>query len=234
MAMYDRLGMELLEERIGYTFRDKKLLKQALTHSSFANEQKINKWDDYERIEFLGDAVLELISSDYLYRENPRLSEGELTKKRSSMVCEPALAFCARDLELGRFIFLGKGEEATGGRKRESITSDVLEALIGAIYLDGGISCAKTFIDRFVLSDLENKQLFYDSKTILQEQVQKEGGGHLHYVLVEESGPEPDKQFHVKAMIDEKKIGEGTGRTKKHAEQQAAYQALLSRKKQDG
>ncbi len=233
MAMSDRLEMELLEVRIGYTFRDKKLLKQALTHSSFANEQKINKWDDYERIEFLGDAVLELLSSDYLYRENPRLSEGELTKKRSSMVCEPALAFCARDLELGRFIFLGKGEEATGGRKRESITSDVLEALIGAIYLDGGISSAKAFIDRFVLSDLENKQLFYDSKTILQEQVQKEGGGRLHYVLVEESGPEHDKQFHVEAMIDGKKIGEGIGRTKKHAEQQAAYQALLCGKKQD-
>lgn len=210
-------------------FRNKKLLKQALTHSSFANEQKINKWEDYERIEFLGDAVLELVSSDYLYRMNARLSEGELTKLRSSMVCEPALAYCARDIELGQFIFLGKGEESTGGRKRDSITSDVMEAVIGAIYLDGGLDCARAFIDRFVLSDLEDKQLFYDSKTILQERVQKDGEGRLHYVLVEESGPEHDKLFRVEAMIDDRKVGEGSGRTKKHAEQQAAYQALVSR-----
>lgn len=225
------IALEQLEERIGYVFADKKLLRQALTHSSYANEQKINKWDDYERIEFLGDAVLELVSSEYLYRTHPRLPEGELTKMRSSMVCEPALAYCACEIGLGEFIFLGKGEEATGGRKRESITSDVMEAVIGAIYLDGGLIPAKAFIDRFVLSDLENKQLFYDSKTILQEQVQKSGEGTLHYVLVEESGPEHDKLFRVEAMIDERKIGEGSGRTKKHAEQQAAYQALLAGKK---
>ena len=228
--MNDRNAIGQLEEKIGYTFRNKKLLKQALTHSSFANEQKINKWDDYERIEFLGDAVLELVSSEYLYRENPRLSEGELTKMRSSMVCEPALAYCARDIDLGKFIFLGKGEEATGGRGRESITSDVLEAISGAVYLDCGLEAAKAFIDRFVLSDLEHKQLFYDSKTILQERVQKRGKGKLHYILVEESGPEHDKLFRVEAMIDDCKIGEGSGRTKKHAEQQAAYQALLSEK----
>lgn len=227
--MNNSKAMEELEERIGYVFRNKKLLKQALTHSSFANEQKINKWEDYERIEFLGDAVLELVSSDYLYRMNARLSEGELTKLRSSMVCEPALAYCARDIELGQFIFLGKGEESTGGRKRDSITSDVMEAVIGAIYLDGGLDCARAFIDRFVLSDLEDKQLFYDSKTILQERVQKDGEGRLHYVLVEESGPEHDKLFRVEAMIDDRKVGEGSGRTKKHAEQQAAYQVLVSR-----
>lgn len=227
----DRNAIELLEERIGYQFQDKRLLKQALTHSSFANEQKINKWDDYERVEFLGDAVLELVSSDYLYRTHPQLPEGELTKMRSSMVCEPALAYCARDIELGRFIFLGKGEEATGGRKRESITSDVMEAVIGAIYLDGGIVPAKAFIDRFILSDLENKQLFYDSKTILQERVQKRGET-LQYVLIEESGPEHDKLFRVEAVIGGRRIGEGSGRTKKQAEQQAAYQALLAEKKQ--
>ena len=227
----DRNAIELLEERIGYQFQDKRLLKQALTHSSFANEQKINKWDDYERVEFLGDAVLELVSSDYLYRTHPQLPEGELTKMRSSMVCEPALAYCARDIELGRFIFLGKGEEATGGRKRESITSDVMEAVIGAIYLDVGIIPAKAFIDRFILSDLENKQLFYDSKTILQERVQKRGET-LQYVLIEESGPEHDKLFRVEAVIGGRRIGEGSGRTKKQAEQQAAYQALLAEKKQ--
>ena len=146
-----------LEKKIGYQFRDKSLLKQALTHSSFANEQRINKLKDYERLEFLGDAVLELISSDFLFHENPQMPEGKLTKLRSSMVCEPALAYCARDIELGRYMLLGKGEEATGGRNRDSITSDVMEAVIGALYLDGGFDAAHDFIHRFILSDLENK-----------------------------------------------------------------------------
>ena len=228
--MNNRKVIETLEMRIGYTFQNKNLLRQALTHSSFANEQKINKWDDYERLEFLGDAVLELVSSDYLYRADPHMPEGKLTKLRSSMVCEPALAYCARDIELGNYIFLGRGEEATGGRRRESITSDVLEAVIGAIYLDGGLQHAREFINRFILSDLEDKQLFYDSKTILPELIQKNGEGKLSYALVEESGPEHDKLFRVEAMLDGKKIGAGSGRTKKHAEQQAAYQALLEKR----
>ena len=122
-----------LEEKIAYHFRDKKLLRQALTHSSYANEMKINKFKDYERLEFLGDAVLELVSSDFLFRERGDTPEGELTKMRASMVCEPALAFCARDFSLEQFILLGKGEEATGGRTRDSIVSDVMEAVIGAI-----------------------------------------------------------------------------------------------------
>ena len=161
-----------LEERIGYHFKDIALLKQALTHSSFTNEQKINKLKNYERLEFLGDAVLELVSSEFLFRQHPGLPEGELTKQRASMVCEPSLAFCAKDLELGRFMLLGKGEETTGGRHRDSITSDAMEAVIGAIYLDGGMSPATEFINRFVLSDLEDKKLFYDSKSNLQELVQ--------------------------------------------------------------
>ena len=127
--------LEGLEKKIGYVFRDKMLLRQALTHSSFANEQKINKLEDYERLEFLGDAVLELVSSEFLFSENPEMPEGKLTKLRSSMVCEPALAYCARDLELGQYMLLGKGEEATGGRGRDSITSDAMEAVIGALYL---------------------------------------------------------------------------------------------------
>ncbi len=217
-----------LEERIGYRFREPVLLKQALTHSSYANELKINKGQDYERLEFLGDAVLELVSSDFLFKAHPEKPEGQLTKLRSSMVCEPALAYCARDIDLGQFIFLGKGEDATGGRYRESITSDVMEAIIGAIYLDAGLEEAKRFIDRFILSDLEDKQLFYDSKTILQEHVQKKGQGQLHYMLLAESGPEHDKVFRAGAYIDDRLIGEGEGRTKKAAEQQAAYQALLS------
>ena len=161
--------LEELQEKIGYRFQDISLLKQALTHSSFANEQKINKLKNYERLEFLGDAVLELVSSEFLFKENPDMPEGQLTKLRASMVCEPALAYCARDLDIGSYILLGRGEEATGGRKRDSITSDVMEAIIGAIFLDGGIESAKKHIYRFILSDLEHKILFYDSKTILQE-----------------------------------------------------------------
>ena len=226
----DSKKIELLEQRIGYVFRDKELLQQALTHSSYANEQKINKRQDYERLEFLRDAVLELVSSDYLFQAHPDLPEGKLTKQRSSMVCEPALAFCARDIELEQFIYLGKGEEATGGRKRDSIISDVMEAVIGAIYLDGGLDPARDYINRFILSDLEHKQLFYDSKTILQERVQRLPNASLAYVLTGETGPEHDKLFMVEALLNGKKIGEGSGRSKKLAEQQAAYEALLQRK----
>lgn len=133
-----------LQGKIGYQFQDETLLKQALTHSSFANEQKINKLNNYERLEFLGDAVLELVSSEFLYNENEDMPEGQLTRLRASMVCEPALAYCARDIQLNTYILLGKGEESTGGRKRDSITSDVMEAVIGAIFIDGGIEHAKS------------------------------------------------------------------------------------------
>ena len=224
----ERLGK--LEEIIAYRFHDSSLLRQALTHSSYANEMKINKYGDYERLEFLGDAVLEFVSSDFLYRGRQETAEGDLTKLRASMVCEPALAYCAREFGLEQYIYLGKGEEATGGRNRDSIVSDVMEALIGAIYLDGGIEEASVFIRHFVLSDLENKQLFYDAKTILQELVQKEDGGKLRYELVKEEGPAHDKTFQVEAYIGETKVGAGTGHSKKAAQQQAAYQALLARK----
>lgn len=138
-----RKALQELQEKIGYQFQEEALLKQALTHSSFANEQKINKLKNYERLEFLGDAVLELISSEFLYNENVDMPEGQLTRMRASMVCEPALAYCARDISLNSYILLGKGEEATGGRTRDSIISDVMEAVIGAIFLDGGIENAK-------------------------------------------------------------------------------------------
>ena len=165
-------NLKELEKKISYSFSDEGLLKHAMTHSSYVNEKRLKKTDCNERLEFLGDAVLELVSSEYLFFENPKMPEGELTKLRASMVCEKALAFCARDLDLGDFLLLGKGEDATGGRKRDSITSDALEALIGAIYLDGGFANAKEFILNHVLNDLEGKRLFYDSKTILQELVQ--------------------------------------------------------------
>ena len=215
-----------LQNRIGYSFKNEGFLKQALTHSSFSNEQKINKQKNYERLEFLGDAVLELISSEFLYMENPEMPEGQLTRLRASMVCEPSLAYCAKDIELNKYIVLGKGEESTGGRKRDSIISDVMEAVIGAIYLDGGLECAKSFIYRFILSDIENKILFMDSKTLLQEEIQKKNGSQLRYELVGESGPEHNKEFSVVVYLDDVLMGKGAGRTKKAAEQQAAYEAL--------
>ncbi len=222
--------LDELQSKIGYSFKNRDLLKQALTHSSFANEQKINKLKNYERLEFLGDAVLELVSSEFLFKENPQMPEGQLTKLRASMVCEPALAYCAKDIDLGSYMLLGKGEETTGGRYRSSITSDVMEAIIGAIFLDGGIEEAKKYIYRFILSDLENKILFLDSKTILQEEIQKKKDAQLRYELVSEDGPDHNKEFAVEAYLNDVLIGSGSGRTKKAAEQQAAYEALLKMK----
>ncbi len=220
-----------LEQKIGYTFRDFSFLERAMMHSSYTNEKHLEKYRCNERLEFLGDAVLELVSSEYLFRESPTVSEGELTKTRASMVCEPSLALCARDIGLGGYLLLGKGEEATGGRQRDSITSDALEALIGAIYLDGGFTSAKEFIHRFVLTDLEDKKLFYDSKTILQEMVQAAGNTEISYQLVKEEGPDHNKSFFVEVKIGEKTFGQGEGRSKKTAEQQAAYQAILKLRK---
>lgn len=218
--------LEKLEQIIGYTFQNKTLLNQALTHSSYANEKKLGKLGSNERLEFLGDAVLELISSDYLFAKFPQLPEGELTKKRASLVCEPSLAYCAREFGLPGFLLLGKGEDMTGGRNRDSIVSDATEALLGAIYLDGGFANAKEFVLRFILNDMEHKQLFYDSKTILQEIVQEDGSQPVEYVLVKEEGPDHNKNFTVEAMVNGKNMGSGSGHTKKAAEQAAAYQAI--------
>ena len=215
-----------LEEIIGYTFTEKRLLEQALTHSSYANERKINKINDYERLEFLGDAVLELVSSTFLFGENPDMAEGKLTKLRSSLVCEPSLAFCARAIGLEQYIRLGKGEDSTGGRNRDSIVSDVLEAVIGAMYLDGGYEKAEAFILKNVLTDIDNRKLFLDSKTSLQEIIQARGYESFEYVLTGESGPDHAKTFTVDAVLDGSVVGSGTGRTKKAAEQMAAYEAI--------
>ena len=223
-------NLKELEKKISYSFSDEGLLKHAMTHSSYVNEKRLKKTDCNERLEFLGDAVLELVSSEYLFFENPKMPEGELTKLRASMVCEKALAFCARDLDLGDFLLLGKGEDATGGRKRDSITSDALEALIGAIYLDGGFANAKEFILNHVLNDLEGKRLFYDSKTILQELVQGNSEKRICYDLVGEVGPDHNKSFQVEVRIGDTTYGQGIGRTKKAAEQEAAYQAILKLK----
>ena len=219
--------LEELQRKIGYRFRDKDLLLSALMHSSYTNEHHLPKYKCNERLEFLGDAVLELISSEFLFFQNRKTPEGELTRTRASMVCEPSLAFCAKEIDLGHYLLLGKGEEVTGGRGRDSITSDALEALIGAIYLDGGFANAKEFIHKFVLNDLENKKLFYDSKTILQEMVQAGFEEMLSYHLIKEEGPDHNKIFFVEVWIGEACFGEGMGRTKKAAEQEAAYRAIL-------
>lgn len=221
-----------IEEKIGYQFRNKVLLTQALTHSSYANERHLNRPADNERLEFLGDAVLEVVSSDFLFHEYPERPEGELTRLRASIVCEPALSFCTREIALGQYLLLGKGEELTGGRKRDSILADALEALIGAIYLDGGFASAKEFIFRFVLNDIEHKQLFFDSKTILQELVQGNFSEELHYHLVREEGPDHNKRFVMEARIGDTAYGQGKGRNKKTAEQEAAYQTLLQLRRQ--
>mgnify|MGYP004651987809 FL=1 len=220
-------NLESLEKKTGYQFHDKKLLRHAMTHSSYINEKHLRKVDCNERLEFLGDAVLELVSSEYLFFENPEMPEGQMTKQRASMVCEKALAFCARELELGEYLLLGKGEDATGGRKRDSITSDAMEALLGAIYLDGGFANAKEFILKHILNDLEGKRLFYDSKTILQEIVQGKMEQTINYQLLKEEGPDHNKQFQVGVFIGDVQYGTGNGRTKKAAEQDAAYQAIL-------
>lgn len=219
-----------LQHTMGYSFDDVSLLKHALTHSSYANELRINKTGNNERLEFLGDAVLELVSSEYLFNEHKDVNEGSLSKLRASMVCEPSLAFCARDISLQKYIMLGKGEDATGGRQRDSITSDALEAVIGAIYLDGGFEPAKKFIMAHVLNDLDNKKLFYDSKTILQEILQADNKTP-EYRITGEEGPEHSKTFSAEVLDGSTVLGHGSGHNKKAAEQQAAYDAILRLRK---
>lgn len=220
-----------LQQTIGYTFAQPELLRQAVTHSSYTNEHRSPRTCCNERLEFLGDAVLELSSSECLYERYPEQPEGELTKLRASIVCEPTLAQCARAIRLGDYLQLGKGEDATGGRLRDSILSDAFESVIGAIYLDGGFTSAKEFVLRFVMNDIEHKKLFFDSKTILQEIVQGEMECEPVYELTGEEGPNHNKKFTVQVLIREQVYGTGSGRTKKAAEQEAAYAALLKLKK---
>lgn len=225
MVMKEKISE--FEEKIRYLFQDEALIKQALTHSSYSNEKHMSYLANNERLEFLGDAVLEIISSEFVFRTYKDMHEGELTKLRASMVCEPTLAFCAREISLGDYIFLGKGEDGTGGRERDSILSDALEATIGAIYLDGGFTNAKEFILQFILNDMDKKKLFYDSKTILQELIQGKSKDVLRYELIGEEGPDHNKTFTVQAILGVKNLAMGTGRTKKAAEQKAAYEAIL-------
>ncbi len=232
--MYYDKDLSCLEEKIGHRFENRDLLSQALNHSSFVNEHRKLKLSDNERLEFLGDAVLELCSSQFLFTVYPQMPEGSMTRLRASLVCEPTLAMCARELGLPPFIRLGRGEELTGGRLRDSIVSDAMEALIGAIYLDGGLADAKEFIEHFILNDIDHKKLFFDSKTILQEIVQRDmKGREIRYELTGEEGPDHAKEFTVCVWVGEMKAGSGRGSTKKSAEQEAAYRALLELENND-
>ena len=223
-------GIQELEERIGYSFEDKSLLRQALTHSSYANEMRILKSGNYERLEFLGDAVLEMVTSNFLFSKYPTMPEGQLSKLRASLVCEQALALVARGIELDNYFLLGKGEEATGGRSRDSIACDIVEAVIGAIFRDSnsGIEEAQKFIFRFILNNIEQRKLFFDAKSTLQELAQSKYKKNLTYKVVYEKGPEHDKEFGVEAWLGDELLGQGKGRSKKIAEQHAAYEALLA------
>lgn len=219
--------VERLEEEIGYKFKNPELLLEAVTHSSYTNEMKINKRAHYERLEFLGDAVLELISSEFLYEKYPNVPEGGLSKKRASMVCESSLAICARSMNLGKYIFFGKGEELAGGRERDSILADVTEAVLGAIYLDSGLEQARKYVNSHVLFELKEDELFVDNKTILQEMVQHiTHDEKLVYEVTSEDGPEHDKTFTVTVRLGNMVLADGEGHTKKSAQQAAAYKAI--------
>ncbi|MDR1017255.1 MAG: ribonuclease III [Lachnospiraceae bacterium] len=219
-----------LEDIIKYKFKDIALLEKAMTHSSSANERHLPKYENNERLEFLGDAVLEVVTSEFLFFKYPHKQEGELTKMRASLVCERALMYCASTFGLPTFLILGKGEESTGGRQRESLISDACEALIGAIFIDGGFESAKEFILKFILIDVEERQLMFDSKTILQEIVQGKFKEPLEYRLLLEEGPDHNKKFTVAVFIGENEYAIGSGGTKKAAEQRAAYATILQLK----
>lgn len=217
--------MTEFEKKIGYEFKNKALLTRALTHSSFANEHHSSQGDN-ERLEFLGDSVLGFVTAEYLFSHHKNFPEGELTKLRSYAVCEKSLFEFAKQVGLGEHIMLSNGEDRTGGRERPSVLSDAFEAVIAAIYLDGGMGEAKKFILRFVEPYVEAKPSFKDYKTTLQEVVQQNQGEELVYITVSESGPDHDKTFEVEVHLNSNVIGRGKGRSKKRAEQDAAKKAL--------
>ena len=220
--------MDSLEKKLGHVFRDRALLATALTHSSYANENR-GRGECNERLEFLGDSVLGMVVADALYRRFPELPEGRMTRLRAQLVCEESLHRAASELGLGEYVRLGRGEEPTGGRRRTSILADAVEAVIAAMYLDGGLETAKAFIERQILSALDGSgpvMRVEDCKTELQELVQKKSGQSLSYELLGESGPDHDKTFTSQVSLNGRPIGSGSGRTKKEAEQAAAHAAL--------
>lgn len=223
------INMDELEKTIGYTFKNKELAYLALSHTSYANEKKSGHLDSYERLEFLGDSIVNMIVSDYLYTNYPTLPEGELTRIRAIVVCEPTFCECVRKLELGNYLLLGKGEEITGGRERVSILADIFEAITGAIYLDGGFIGAKNFTLghlKPIIVDAVSGTVFMDYKTQLQEMLQKTNTAKISYIIEKESGPDHSKEFWVQVKNDNKVLGRGKGKSKKEAEQNSAREAI--------
>ncbi len=228
------LNLEEFEKRLGYRFTNKNLLLLALTHSSYANENKKCSHENNERLEFLGDAVLDMVVSEYMYRKFPDMPEGELTKLRAAVVCETSLADLSRKLGVGRNLLLGKGEESTGGRNRDSILADAFEAIIGAVCIDGNIDAASKYIMGFMEDCIAQTKTNFrnlDCKTHLQEMIQKISKVPLQYVIVDEKGPDHNKVFVAQVLHDGKILGQGSGKSKKEAEQNAANAALDSMKK---
>lgn len=220
--------MEKLETKLGYEFKDKSLLSTALTHSSYANENKRKNLKNNERLEFLGDSVLGMTVANYLYRNRPDMPEGKMTRLRAELVCEQSLAKVAERLSLGEYMLLGKGEELGGGRTRPSITADAVEAVIAAVFLDGGYKCASELIYKYILKPFEAGQEFSDrdNKTELQEIIQRKSGQILTYENIGEEGPDHNKTFTFAVSLNGSVIGRGSGRNKKEAEQAAAGDAL--------
>jgi len=219
-------NMHTLEEKLGYTFDNRELLENALTHSSCANESR-GKLQSNERLEFLGDSILGMVVADHLYRNHPDLPEGELTRTRAALVCEESLVEVAEELGLGEYLRLGKGEAAGGGRQRPSIRADAVEAILAAVYLDGGIGSARRIIQKYVLSrEVAGLTKPRDYKTALQELVQRESGQVLRYQLTGEEGPDHNKLFFMEVALNGKAVGAGSGRSKKEAEQMAAKAAI--------
>lgn len=218
------------QNKINYKFKDVNVLKVALTHSSYANEKKKYKLEYNERLEFLGDSVLSIIVSEYIFKACPNRPEGELTKLRAMIVCEGALAIAARNVGLGDYLFLGKGEELTGGRERSSVLADAFEATIGAIYLDGNLEAAREFVlsnlSEVIGRALSGEDLFMDYKTQFQELLQREHKGKIEYVLSHEEGPDHNKVFYTELYVGEQLYGMGFGKSKKESEQNAAKEAL--------
>ncbi|MCD7753026.1 MAG: ribonuclease III [Clostridiales bacterium] len=219
--------MKTLEEKLGYQFQDRSLLENALTHSSYANEHHATHAQSNERLEFLGDSVLGMVVADYLYRNFPDLPEGDLTRMRASLVCEGNLVNVAALWDLGAYLRLGKGEESCGGRERPSIRADAVEAVLAAVYLDGGIVQARRLVQRFILDNMSQVvPAVQDFKTALQELVQRRSGQVLTYHLLSQSGPDHAKTFEMEVRLNGKPVGAGKGRSKKDAEQAAAQAAL--------
>ncbi|WP_411955429.1 ribonuclease III [Alkalibacillus sp. S2W] len=223
----DSMDIKQFQERFNLYFENESLLKQAFMHTSYVNEHRDQSLEDNERLEFLGDAVLELAVSQYLFRQYPHMSEGELTKFRANIVCEPSLEQFNRQLSLGQYLLLGKGEEVSGGRERSAILADAFEALMGAIYLDQGFTSALAFLEENIFPSIEPGAFSHvmDYKSKLQEKMQKKGQ-NVSYQIIDEQGPDHDREFIAGVFLNHNQIGEGRGRSKKEAEQEAAKEAL--------